>query len=364
MGADIRWRDGKGSFTVGNISTGGLLIEGAPSPPHSTLLTIEIRQPGSKSVAVTGHVVHALPQGIGIAFEPFSTAVAQSLNSFIATVEAKNNVPPPLPPRSHKEETVPAPTGPDPFAVGPDPRPPRAGSPDERIEYLRALVKKRDESLQRGRTLFTALSSEVEDLRAASQRLQIKLDSTTGQLAIGEASLAAARRSAEQHAADLEKERAAAKQAIELERRTTGEMLEREQRETLEAIAAVAGVESKMRRFEAEVAHARKEAEAAKKAANELVSEAASLKKLREELGLANKKAMESNAALTRERASRMAADEMIREARGQQQAAVAEAKLLSAEIARLKQKLIAAESALERTAARKAHEPKPAAKR
>ncbi len=336
------------SFTVLNISTGGLMISGTRAPPRHSLLDIELALSNTRPIHVTGKVVHELTEGIGIAFEPFSTGIAESLEKLIAAVEARNNSsPPPLPPKGHKEEPAAVAHGPDPFATGPDPKPPRSGSPDERIDYLRSLLKKREEGIARGRTLFTSLAAETEELRASAAKLKAKLDTTASQLALGEASLAAARKSAEKDAS-----------ALVVERETANEMLEQEQRRTLEAIGTVAGLEQKLRRLESETSSAKQDAEAARREVEEITSEAAALRKVRAELAAANKKAMEAQVALTKERTSRAVADTMIGEARAAQQAAESEAKQLGLELARLKQKLIAAEAALERSATRKVPDP------
>ena len=242
MTAEVRAKAFTLAYTVVNISTGGLLIAGGRPPPRGGMLEIEIRQAGSKPVHLMGKVVHELPEGIGIAFEPFSTAIAESLNALIAAVEARNNKPPPLPPgKTQKDDPSASAQRPDPFSSGPDPRPPRSGSPDERIDYLRGLVKKRDEALAKGRALFATHGAEVDELRAEAARTKAKLDAVVSQLALGEASLAASRRSTEKQQAALDKERA-----------TAQEILEAEQRRTLEAIATVAGLEAKVRRSEAE----------------------------------------------------------------------------------------------------------------
>ena len=89
--------------------------------------------------------------------------------------------------------------------------------------------------------------------------------------------------------------------------------------------------------------------------AREVTADAAGLKKSREELGAANRKAMEAQVALTKERTARLAAEALINPARAAQNSAEAEAKKLEGEVARLKAKLIAAENALERSATRKA---------
>lgn len=330
------------SFVVQNISTGGLLLTGPRAPPRNALLDIELSLAHTLPIHVSGKVVHELPSGIGIAFEPFSTATADSLERLIVAVESRNTLPPPLPPHAPKPSAPSVPAA-DPFASGPDPKPPRSGSPDERIDYLRSLVKRRDESLQKGRALFTTVYAELEDLRAGSAKLRARLEATESQLQIGEASLAAARMSAESAAASLEDERA-----------TQNAYLDTEQRRTLEAIGTVAGLEQKIRRLEADAASAKQDAEAARREIEEINSEAAALRKVRGELAAANKKAMEAQVALTKERASRGVADQMISEARSAQQAAESEAKQQSLELARLKQKLIAAEAALERSASRK----------
>ena len=355
MTADVQGRGGVTSYAVQNISTGGMLLTGARAPARGTL-EITLRQSGTRSVQLTGHVVHELPEGIGVAFEPMSTAVAEGMEKLIASVDARNNQPPPLPPGRASAPGSPAVlrSTEDPFASGPDPRPPRLGSPDERSEYLRILVKKRDEAIQKGRTMYEAVLAEADQLRADAAKLKSKLDAALGQVVLGEAALAASRTAVEKEAAARQLERAEDAAALKLERATSTEMLEQEQRRTLEAIAAVAGLEAKLRRFENEAAHARADAEAARKEANEVVADTAALRRSREELVAANRKAMEAQTALNKERAIRSAAEAPIAEARAAQQAAEAETKKVTAELARLKAKLITAENALERSATRK----------
>jgi hypothetical protein len=343
--AEIEGRSGTITYTVQNISTGGILINGGRAPSNGTI-EITLRQSGTRSIQLTGHVVHELPEGIGIAFEPMSSVVAEAVEKLIAAVDERNNLPPPLPTgRPSKEEpppSAPRPTD-NPFASGQDPRPPRLGSPDERSEYLRVLVKRRDEALQRGRTMYEGVLAEAEQLRAAMAKMKLKLDSALGQVTLGESALAYSRRATEEEAA-----------ALELERATASEMLEQEQRRTLEAIGTVAGLEAKIRRLETDAASARRDAEAARREVSEVVADTASLRKSREELVAANRKAMEAQSALNKERATRVLAEAPIAEARAAQEAAEAENKKLTAELARLKQKLIAAENALERSAMKK----------
>ena len=333
-----------------NISTGGLLIVGDHTLPRKGVIEIELRQTGRKSVQLTGHVVHELHEGIGIEFEPLSPALVDAVETLITAVDARNSMPPPLPAgRPHRDEVVPPP-GPRPndaFGTGPDPRPPRSASPDERAEYLRLLLKKRDETLVNGRSAFAAVVAEADALRELATRLKTRLDAALSMVTVGEAALASARTATEKQAADLETERSA-----------TRDRLDEEARRTLEAIGTVAGLESKLRRFENEVASARAEAEAARRDANEVQTDVVGLRKAREELSAANRKAMEAQAAFNKERSNRQIAEATISAALGTQREAEADARRLTEEVARLKAKLIAAEAALERSATRKVTDP------
>ena len=61
--AEIEGRGGTITYAVTNISTGGILINGGRAPGKGTI-EITLRQSGNKSVQLSGHVVHELPEGI------------------------------------------------------------------------------------------------------------------------------------------------------------------------------------------------------------------------------------------------------------------------------------------------------------
>lgn len=331
-------------YTVVNLSIGGALVTGTPPLPKGESLDFGLKLKGTKAVSVRGQVVHTRDSGMGIAFESLDSSHSEAMEKLIATVEAQAPQPPPLPPRSKSGDELPpaAPRAEDSIFVTHDPRPPRGGAPDEREEYLRTLVKNRDEALRRGRVALAALAVEADGLRSAAARLKARLDAANGQLALTEVALQAARN-------DLEK----AREAQRAERETANDQLEQEQRRTLEAIGTVSAIEAKLRRHEMESKRMLEEAEAARKEAASNAADVASLRKAREELLQANRKAMEAQAQLKRERDARAIADKGLAET-------TARAQALEAEVSKLKAKLIAAENALERAASRKPRSPSP----
>ncbi len=344
--AAVRWGDQSHTFVVANLSVGGALVIGGSAPARGARLQIEFKLKGSRTLKVEGQVVHARAEGIGIAFVPLAPDDAEALNAFISAVDSQNLMPPPLPPgrtRSSDELPPQAPRPDDAFFDGNDPRPPRTSAPDDREAYLRVLVKNRDEMLKRGRTAMTAVVAEADALRALAGRLKARLDAALGQQAMHEVALATAREAA---ARQLEAQLA--------ERTASSEQLEQEQRRTLEAIATVSSLEATVRRHELDVNHAKDEAEQARREAAASALEASSSRRAREELLVANRKAMETQAALNKERSGRLAAEKAAAEAHAAEQAAQEEVQRVKAELARLKGKLVAAEDALERAASRK----------
>ncbi|MBL8957592.1 MAG: PilZ domain-containing protein [Myxococcaceae bacterium] len=326
-------------FTVVNLSIGGALVTGTRSMPKGESHDFELKLKGTKAVTVRGQVVNLRDQGMGIAFESLDSSHLGAMEKLIAAVEAQASQPPPLPPRSKGGDDLPpaAPRAEDGIFDTHDPRPPRGGAPDEREEYLRALVKNRDEALRRGRVALAALTVEADGLRSAAGRLKARLDTANSQQALTEVALQAARNELE-----------AARDAQRAERETANEQLELEQRRTLEAIGTVSAIEAKLRRHEMESKRMLEEAEAARREAASNAADVASLRRAREELLQANRKAMEAQAQLKRERDAKVLADKTHAET-------AARAQALEAEVSKLKAKLIAAENALERAAARKA---------
>jgi hypothetical protein len=338
------------SYVVANLSQGGALVLGGIPPARDLTLDIELKLKGERALVVRGHVAHARPEGIGIAFDPLSTDDAAALATFITAVDSQNLMPPPLPAKSARnldELPPPSPRADDAFFDAHDPRPPRTASPDDREQYLRTLVKNRDETIKKGRTAYTTLQSEADQLRALATRVKSQLEAAQRQAAMNEVALATARKAAEKQLEAQLGERAAA-----------AEQLENEQRRTLEAIATVSSIEAQLRRRELDVSHAKDEAELARREATASALEASSARRAREELLTANRKAMESQASLTKERNARSSAEKQIADAQAAELAAHQENERLLGEVQKMKQKLVAAEEALERAAAKKAAGP------
>lgn len=329
---------GSVSYTVVNLSIGGALVTGTPPLPKGETVALDLKLKGTKAVDVRGQVVHFREGGMGIAFESLDSSHSASMEKLIAAVEAMAAQPPPLPARKGGDDLPPPAARPeDGIFVTNDPRPPRGGAPDEREEYLRTLVKNRDEALRRARVAMAALAVEADSLRAAAARLKTRLDAANGQLHLTEVALTTARNEIEQQ-----------REAQRAERETANDRLEEEQRRTLEAIGTVSALEAKLRRQEVEAKRMLEEAEAARKEAQASAADSASLRKARDELLQANRKAMEAQAQLKRERDAKAVSDK----AHAENQARVI---ALEGEVSKLKAKLIAAENALERAATRKA---------
>src|SRR5581483_2356507 len=115
----------------------------------------------------------------------------------------------------------------------------------------------------------------------------------------------------------------------------------------------VSGLEAKMRRHEHEAKVALEEAETARKEAVAAVSEASNVRRAREELMQANRKAMENQTALNKEKAARAALEKQLGDEQAASAAANEELKRVKEEMARLKAKLVNAENAIERMASR-----------
>jgi hypothetical protein len=335
------------SYTVANLSIGGALVTGGPPLARGEMFELELKLKGSKALIVRGRVVNVRGEGSGIAFEGIGTDASAALENLIATAEAQSALPPPLPPRSRTDE-LPA-VGPRPddaFFSEHDPRPPRSSSPDERAEYLRVLLKNREEVIRKARAAFSSVVSEADQLRAVAARLKTRLDALTNHAALNEVALAAAR-------ADVEKE----KKARLDERSTAEDLLEQEQRRTLEAIATVSGLEATMRRNEVEAKRAFDEAEAARQEAEASASDAANVRRAYQELMQTSRRPTESQSASAKERGARQA----LATERAAKEAAQEAAQHLRDEVARLKAKLVNVEATLERMASRTAKSKIPA---
>lgn len=96
--------------------------------------------------------------------------------------------PPPLPPgRGGAPRLTAVPTPADPFAEPLDPRPPRGASIDEKVDYFRALVKSRDETLNRARALYGELQAELAPLRSSAAGLRAQSEVLGQQLTAAQA---------------------------------------------------------------------------------------------------------------------------------------------------------------------------------
>jgi chromosome segregation ATPase len=70
-----------------------------------------------------------------------------------------SSAPPPLPTRRSAVD--------DPFSEPPEPKPTRGGGPEEKLEYLREVLKLKSDTLLRARGLYSRLASELERARAS-----------------------------------------------------------------------------------------------------------------------------------------------------------------------------------------------------
>jgi hypothetical protein len=351
-------------YTVQNLSIGGALVTGTAPLARGETYQIELKLKGTRAVNLRGTVVHARAEGMGIAFQNVGPDEVTALEKLIATGESKNALPPPLPLNRIRTDEIPAlvPRPDDAFFFKNDPRPPRSGSPDERAEYLRVLVKNRDEAIEKGRAALAAIVAEADGLRAHAAKMKAKLETMGSQHSLTEVALASARTELETERADHMRER-----------ETFSDQLEQEQRRTLEAIAAVSGLEASMRRHEMEAKRALEEAQAARRDAEAALNDASNVRRAREELMQANRKAMETQTALSKEKTARQAAEAALAQAKSEADQAneelmrvnadLAEAQAgagvaaenlkLKEEVARLKAKLVNAEAALEKMMSR-----------
>jgi chromosome segregation ATPase len=248
------------SYTVVNISAGGMLVSGAPAPPRGPTLEIELRRPGMAPIGLNGLFAHEdAAHRVGLVFAAPSERAAAAVEKLIAAVEATGGAPPPLPGlrANTGESSVPAvaPPADDPFNQGADPRPPRAGSLDERNEYLRVLVKRRDEALQHGRGLFAAATSEAAELRETVAKLEAKLMASLSQARAAETALTAERRTSDEQG-----------RTLKAERKASSEALDEETKRTLEAMGSNTALKAKVKKLEAELSASRSESAATLKA--------------------------------------------------------------------------------------------------
>lgn len=137
----------------------------------------------------------------------------------------------------------------DPFAEPPEPRMPLGGSPEEKVEYFRAVLKQKTETLSRARSLYEARDSDLQTmqisdgaLRGQVRELTAQRDQSSAMLTRESARTSAAESKAAQAQAELQRleadrqdlSRALAEVEVELAS-LTGQL--REERESRGALA-------------------------------------------------------------------------------------------------------------------------------
>jgi hypothetical protein len=278
---------------------------------------------------------------------------------------------PDIPPRGERPEG-------DPFAERPEPRMPRSGLPDEKVEFFRAVLVSKNDALNRGRVLFSQLMAEADDLHELATELRQQLSAATTQVELGRAATRELG-TLQARVTQVESERLA-KQSVfdavltsrsDLERRVAKNELElallREGRDQAdgelekvrsEAKEAEAVVRARLRDAERAVESERDYRKEVASQLLELESTSTNLRKLRDELGLANRKAMEAQGALNKERRLREDLEARVAVADKKTAQATAESERLKGDLASLKRKLMAAEDALEAAATRSKRKP------
>src|SRR6185295_4631148 len=136
---------------------------GAPPPLPPKLPP---RSTGARPASVTAPT--PVPKGPTHARTPTATPMAAPVG----------NVPSSLP---QIPIAVPRPDG-DPFGEPPEARPPRSGSPDEKVEFFRQVVKQKSETLTRARQVYAERDAEAEQLRTLSTQLRGQLETALAQI--------------------------------------------------------------------------------------------------------------------------------------------------------------------------------------
>src|SRR5262245_52721217 len=68
----------------------------------------------------------------------------------------------------------------DPFGEPAEARPPRSGSPDEKVEFFRHVVKQKSETLARARQVYQERDAEAEALRTLATQWRAQLETALG----------------------------------------------------------------------------------------------------------------------------------------------------------------------------------------
>jgi hypothetical protein len=388
---------------VEDVSRGGLFLRTEATLPIGTRHPIELRRAGGrKGLSMSGWVVRQVPgpdaaedtvAGLGILFDALDPEMEAELLGLLTEVGEPEAAPPPLPapPKRNSSESVPAfpevpPRGErfdgDPFQERPEPRPPRSAMPDEKLEFFRGLVNLKNEALDRGRSVYSQAIAEADTLHEVATALRKALDGLVVQVEQWRAS-ARDLGSMQARVTQLESELSAKQSVLDFALAARGD-LEREL-DGLQTELAVA--KERARNAEAALEIARTDAEGVHENLERQVLEAKrtlklerdqtakdrdrltkleaeagdkAVKKLRDELAAANKKAMEAQASLNREHREREALQLRFAEADKAAAEVTAERDAARADLASMKRKLIAAEEALETKARQRKTSVKP----
>jgi Tfp pilus assembly protein PilZ len=363
---------------VGDVSRGGLFLRTDEAMPLGAAISLELRRADRDStVPLSGRVVRQVPDatsatdathGLGILFDPMAPEVEAELVKLLEEAGHVELAPPPLPSALRGllgeldsglpavPERGPRPEG-DPFQERPEPRMPRGGLPDEKIEHFRALVLLKNEALNRGRALFAEAVAEADRLHDLATQLRKSLELSLTQVEQGRAT-AREVGAFQARVSQLESE-LAAKRAIVESAQGARDGLERQAERLREELAAM-GVAATKR--ETALAEAETRADQAERTARteqkqrlaveeklaRLEAQDTSLRKVRDELAAANRKAMEAQATSNRERRQREEVETRLTSAEKVAAQLAGEGNALKADLASLKKKLIQAEDALE----------------
>ncbi len=77
--------------------------------------------------------------------------------------------------------------GQDPFQEPPEPRLPAGGDPEEKLKTFRTILKQKEETLARGRSLYRAVDEEAISVRAVAEKLKVELHAALLEAARGDA---------------------------------------------------------------------------------------------------------------------------------------------------------------------------------
>jgi Tfp pilus assembly protein PilZ len=374
---------------VDDVSRGGLFLRTEEALPLGAAISMELRRADrATAVPLSGRVVRQVPDGastaeaahgLGILFDPMAPEVEAELVKMLEEAGHVEVAPPPLPSglrtiggvevpsgTSEVPDRGPRPEG-DPFQERPEPKLPRSGLPDEKVEYFRALVLQKNETLSRARAIYAEAIAEADQLHSLATLLHRNLELALTHVEQGRAT-ARELGAFQARVNHLEAELAAKQSVMDS---TGSARIELEHRSD-ELRAELATLSAQNRRNEEASRDAEERARDAERALRgeqkaraaseekvaKLEQNDQSLKKVRDELGGANRKAMEAQAGYNKERRLKEELQTRLESAEKVAAQLAAEGNGLRADYAALKKKLIAAEDALEAAVAKSKRKP------